>query len=878
MSNNGLRTLITTTRDFMGNTKEMRAVQAMSSLAEEDTNGHRLPVVYGNDAFLASRRAAWAGYFIDNKPWGYLDAKARKTYFRQATGVFNKNFPTEAANAGHMIVTNHVHSSEEWERELVRKYQDTANDAFPDYIHASREAIDRQEFFKKETYLMVRLGERGDYKGLNGFVRQFMDTIAAGLGLDDAQPDDSERTHWTEQSEQVGETLGSSWLRATPASRDRMEWLIRHMDTAGLPTPDISPAHEQEWGIGKWQTTLAGYTEQVHLGQDGKDRYSCVEIKAPVGNGTSYVAFLPVSHTPEKLHYGANWMHHASSLDFPVDISMHFEVIDSARAAKEISKPINAAENQAEEDREAGYRPDDLTVQKNQQLREIKAKTQTARDTMVKWQCVLSVTAPTKAELLKKVVRLRAHYTAIDFRLECPSEDQRELFYQSFPGSDIIVNDWIQKTDANYIGAAQPWLSTDIGSRDGIATYQGYTVVADPNGQPRKGAPVFYDTQDIVDAEGKAPTEAVIGNPGAGKTVSRGLKVVHEDALKGLTQVVWDPKGDFRPLHANASLLLLNPKKVQLIDLRDSSTSISLDGYAIAEVSEEFKIDQRRTSAIDILEGLAHKLVHAGPDANTYGRIISTAVKQELESGHPTMRSTLERIRDWGNENLTTVEFLQPEFKSTWINCAQTLAEHLDTFAADNIGRLLFADPAKGALNVDPGTLTIFIAMGMEPTRPGEQPNTSSTVADVVSGCMADFIRSLLYRLPNRVPKAATFDEWHVIRRTQRAANLLDWLRRMGRSKRCIVRQLSQSAADVEGGSLSAVWAGWVESEDEAKASCQLLGLEANDVNVRTFMTLSKGEFMVKDHRGNVQRVKVDFWDDDLLNLFKTEATHDATM
>ena len=873
-----LRTLVSNTKDFIGNTREMKTIQSLSSLAEEDTNAHRLPIVYGEETFFASRKAAWAGYYIQNKPWGFLKEGDREGYFRAATSVFDKNFPTDSTNAGHLIVTNHVHSAEEWQRTLIAKYAETSSTAFPRYVKASQEAIEGQEFFKKETYLMVRLGDRGNYKGFTGFARQFMDTVVAGLGLDDAQPQEDERKLWVETSGQVNESLGNSWLGALPTSRNRVEWLVRHLDTPGLPTPDLSPGDEQEWGIGKWQTTLAAYTEEVPLGKDGKDNYTCVQFDAPVGDGTSYAAFLPVSHVPEKLYYGANWMHHASTLGFPVDISMHFEVIDSERAAKEISKPIAAAESQAEEDIEAGFRPDDITLQNNQRLREVKVATQVSRTAMVKWQCVFSVTAPTKEELLKKVATLRTHYTSIEFRLECPNRDQRELYYQTLPGSDIIVNDWIQKTDAKYIGAAQPWLTSDIGSKDGFSSYQGYTIQTDANGHAQKGAPFFYDAQDLVDAQGKAPTEAVVGEPGAGKTVSRGLKCVHEDALKGITQFVWDPKGDFRTLHKNALLLNMNPAKVHMIDIRNAADSFSLDAYAIAEVSPEFQIDERRTSAIDMLENLSRKLLDT-PEKSTYARIISTAVKIELkESNRPTMNSTVERIRRWGLSDFTGAEFLQEKFKDTWVNCAQTLADSLDTYAQDSIGRLLFADPAKGALTTEPGSLTIFMAIGMQPTEEGQTPTTSSTIADVVSGCMADFIRSMLYRLPDRVHKSATFDEWHVIRRTRRAASLVDWLRRMGRSKRCVVRQLSQRAGDFDSSSLSSIWAGWTANEDEAKASCALIGLEPDAANVRLFQNLDKGEFMFRDGYGRVQRVKVDFWDDELLDLFRTEANRPVSI
>jgi len=204
---------------------------------------------------------------------------------------------------------------------------------------------------------------------------------------------------------------------------------------------------------------------------------------------------------------------------------------------------------------------------------------------------------------------------------------------------------------------------------------------------------------------------------------------------------------------------------------------------------------------------------------------------------------------------------------------SQTLRSHFDQVTTDTLGRLIFADPAKGgALRVTAGTLTIFVALNMKPTEPGEKPTVTSTIADVIAGLMTDYIRSLLYRLPDHEPKSIIFDEWHVIKRTPRADALVNWLRRMGRSKRTMVRQLSQNADDFGDGSLSAVWAGYCREETSAKAACRVVGIEPTDSNVKTFMSLSPGEFMFRDARGRIARVFVDIFDPWLLRVFNTQA------
>src|SRR5699024_5748815 len=109
------------------------------------------------------------------------------------------------------------------------------------------------------------------------------------------------------------------------------------------------------------------------------------------------------------------------------------------------------------------------------------------------------------------------------------------------------------------------------------------------------------------------------------------------------------------------------------------------------------------------------------------------------------------------------------------------------------------------------------------------------------------------------------------------AERLLDWLKRMGRSKRTSVTYLSQSANDSGGGTLNSVWCGKCETDENAIASCKLLGIEVNDYKIKTLRNLIAGEFIYCDPAGKVARLGVDFWDSDVLDLFNTQARAKAT-
>jgi hypothetical protein len=868
---------------FFKRMAEARTTTDLSLLIDQEAaKAHRLPVVFGSNDFFLTRNHAWCGYTIPQKPWGFLAEKDRVNYYYSAVSFYDRMFPAGKENAGHLLITNRVHSASEWQRQLLGRYSRYATPAFEGYIEDSRAAVDRSEFWEQDIYLFVRMGARGSRGGLIGSFRDAMSFFTSGMGMDDSQPDVEEIDFWDGQAVALTQALCTSWVRAQPVGRADVERVIRHLDTPAQPTPDLAPTDEQEWGIGKWQTSLVSFTEEVPLGQNGKDRFNCVKFISPTGTGTSYAAYLVMNHIPDNLHYSTNWMHHATSLDFPVDISLRFEVIDADRAEKDLERPIWAAEAQQDEDSEAGYKPDEATMIQQSVLRDVKTRVRMGRMPLTYWQGVLGVSDVDKEVLMRKVVTLIRHFRDIHFELVCPPLDQRELYYQSQPGSDLLVTDWVQRTDASYLAAGMPWLTSTVGDNSG--TYQGHTVLLDANGTLQAGVPVFFDLQNVADEEDRAPTEVVTGFPGSGKTVSRGLKVALEDALRGVTQFIWDPKGDFRPLFEYAREMNLDPSKVRMIDLLDPNSSISLDAFTIADVDPEHSIDERETLALEVLSALCSEYVNNPARGLTYSNILGVAVQvvllREKREGIPaTMRGALEvltmlSVGDYRDPELTRM----PENRRTdWQEYADLLVRHLNRVERSTLGRLFFraADEA-GGMRLTQGTMTIFIAMGLRPSDVTEDskatPTFTNIVSDVLSGLMVDYIRSLLSNLPHWIPKSAVFDEWHVIKRTSRAEALGDWLRRMGRSRRCSVRQMSQSAKDVDTGSLSAAWCGLCVDEDEARASCTLLGIEASEANMRMLMTLGKGEFLFRDPHSRVARVKVDIWSAWLLDKFNTQA------
>lgn len=880
--------------DRMKTTKKLK--EASSFL--EDRELHRLPVVYGTDDYFLTPDAMWLGFHVPHKDSGFLSTRKRQDYFDSANTFFGSTFPAEEENAGHILIVNHTQTAEEWEKQLIRKEKKLAEeedrelpDSFSSYVSLARKAIDTREFFRRDIFMFVKTNERSSWQGgFMGFIETLGRLLTSGFGIDESQPLGEEKKENEERAAQVSDNFKKSWLQATPIHRSRVEWLVRYIDSLGSPTPDPAPVDETEWGIGRWQSVMSSWNRRVNLGKDSESNViRGLEFITTKGEGLSYACMMPVTVTPNAISPLSNWIFSASTLPFPVDVSLHFETLDPHRAEGELNKPIDDAKAQAAEETEADREIDETTQEQRGQLENVKKATIRERKPIMNWQCTFVVYDTDKDELKKKTRELRSHFEGHQIELEAPPRDQRALFYQLFPGADLIVKDWIQRTNTEFLAAGMPWLETSVGASidKNPALYQGYTVVADGR-ELKHGSPMFFDLVSIADETDRAPTEFVCGDPGSGKTVSRGLKPVHENALKGITQFIWDPKGDFKPIKENARELLIEPEKVKMIDLgsRGAEHTISLDAFAIAEYDEESEIDDRANSGADLLKSLIagdmQKHAFMGEVIeDAVGIVVKNADKNEEQ---PKMLQVETVLADWRQGDFNKPEYRQLQNRSEdrlrdYRDLSYTIMQKIESVKQSSLGRLLFLDPDKGSLKTDVGTTTIFNALNLKEVDPDIDPSQEHlevTVSRVIQEMMTSFIRSLVSSLDDTVTKATVFDEWHVIRRSRAAERMLDWLKRMGRSKRTSISYLSQSAHDSGGGVLNSVWCGKCETEDNARASCDILQIEQNDYNIKTLMNLTKGEFLYRDSFSRVARVAVDFWDSDILDLFNTNAAEKA--
>nr|BFE83507.1 hypothetical protein GCM10020093_061080 [Planobispora longispora] len=95
-----------------------------------------------------------------------------------------------------------------------------------------------KDFWTKEVYLGVRLGQRGVQLGTGVFAQLFgfYQRSEKALGIEDDQIPKTEIARWTDSAERLGRALGASALYARHATSTELAWLFQHAATGSSAT------------------------------------------------------------------------------------------------------------------------------------------------------------------------------------------------------------------------------------------------------------------------------------------------------------------------------------------------------------------------------------------------------------------------------------------------------------------------------------------------------------------------------------------------------------------------------------------------------------------------------------------------------------------
>jgi hypothetical protein len=793
----------------------------------------RLAVRYFDDRILLTEAHAWAYYRLPTVSYEFTTTEEREAL---AIGITVALAAIRMPDAEvHLRIAHRSYPAAEWATGL-----DATSDGGPgwlDYLDEMYRHVWAKDFWTKEVYLGVRLGQRGVRAQLSGGVfSQFISAYRTGeeaLGLADEAVSAAEIARWTEQAERLGRALGSGALAARHASADDIAWLFRHALSGTIGEPPPSAARRRTWGAGEIEALLEG---QVHNAR------TLLRLEQPAGE--SYAAFLSFTRFPDVMYFpdGEPWLHYADALPFPVEASLRMRLIPPAKASKDVSRRLAHARDMDAHIREAGAELPIALAEQIEAARLLEHGITKERLPFVYGWHRLIVTAPTRELCVRRAEAVTEHYRDAGIDVVNSSGDQFSLLCESLPGDRVRLSAYLQRQPLYTIAGGMPTVTVDLGDRAGddagwIGPYIGETF-------GRARSVVHFDP--LVAAARNRPTAvAITGEPGGGKT-TLALLLILQLALRGVTVAVIDPKGDAEPLVA---LLRGRGRQARVLPLGSAAPGL-LDPFSFGD-----DLAERRTMATETLRLLLPRMSEERESAMIQA-VGAVAAGEQPSLGKVVTH--LEESADPASVNLGAV---------------------LRSMSEMRLARLCFA-PSGGQRIDAEGWTTVFTLAGLTLPDSGVRRDDYSyeqRLSVALLYLVSQFARRLLNGMDRRLPKAIFLDEAWAITSTPQGAKLIPEVSRMGRSRNTALILVSQNAGDLLNeqvtNCISGVFAFRSSERAEVASVMSLLGLEPSDEHNAVLRGLGNGECIFRDLDGRAGRVGIDLISDELRQLLDTNPT-----
>jgi AAA-like domain len=802
------------------------------SMGSRTRERRRLSVRYFDDRILLTDTHAWAYYRIPTVPYEFTTPEEREALAINITVALAAIRMADAEV--HLRTVHRSYPAAEWARRL-----DATSDGGPgwlEYLDEMYRHVWAKDFWGKEVYLGVRLGQRGVRMQLSGgvfapFISLYQRSEKA-LGVEDDAVAPGEIAKWADQAERLGRALTASALAARHATSGEIAWLFRHTLLGQIGDPPGSASPRRTWGAGEIEGLFEG---QVHNGR--------TLLRMEHMDGESFAASLSFSRFPDVMAFpeGEPWLHYADSLPFPVEISSRMKLIPPAKASKDVSHKLAHARDMDIHIREAGAEAPIALAEQLEAARMLEHGITKERLPFVYGWHRLLVTAPARQMCVRRVEAVIEHYRDMGIDVVNSTGDQFSLLCESLPGDRIRVNAYVQRQPLYTIAGGVPTATVNLGDRASEGAWVG-PYIGESLGRAR--SIVHFDP--LVAASRNRPTAiAITGEPGGGKT-TLALLLIYQLALRGVTVAVIDPKGETESL---VRLLQMRGRRARVLPLGSAAPGL-LDPFSFGD-----DLAAKRTMATETLRLLLPRMSEERESAMI--QAIGAVAGQDRPSLGKVI-DHLEQSDDPASKNLGAV---------------------LRSMSEMRLARLCF-HPSGGEQIDTAGWTTVFTLSGLSlPDAAVKRDDYSyeQRLSVALLYLVSQFARRLLNGLDRRLPKAIFLDEAWAITSTPEGAKLVPEVSRMGRSRNTALILVSQNAGDLLNeqvtNCISSVFAFRSSERVEVANVMSLIGVEASDDHQAVLRSLGNGECIFRDLDGRVGRIGVDLISPELLRWFDTNPT-----
>ncbi|WP_161501045.1 ATP-binding protein [Embleya scabrispora] len=823
----------------------------------------RLSARYLDDCVLLTDTDAWT--------WMELPTLSVDFLTPDEVDAVIENFSTALAGLRdttiHLKVVHRPNQLHEWAGALYRRAEATGHAApgLSSLLLAEQQHLYELDTHTKRVFLGVRLGERGrsntgwlrtSVRPLLGFLRTAEELLAS---VDHTVPT-AEIRRWTSAADAIRRTLAAGALSARPADQETVAGLFVHALHPEMPTPNGPDVPAQPFGPGTVEQLGEGYVDATHsryvvVTQPNADyAVQCAEWRqdgevgpAPEREFVTYVASVSVGRFPRAIDTTAQppWLELADSaaLAFNVDVSARWTITPPHKAAKDVAKRLQAAADQQKHYAEAGAV---ASVENSDALVsavDLDAEISRNRTPLVYGAARMIVSGYTPEELTERIGQLRELYrTYAGIELHWTDHDQLSLWLEQLPGERVRskVRAYRQIHELRTVAAGLPTASSRISDTQG--PYLGLTTRG-------SGEVVLFDPL-FAPQHNKPPGVAIIGSPGGGKTFTANT-ITFKTAMRGVTSVLIDPKGDAKGLSLLGRDYLGD---VRMLELGANLPGL-LDPFGMAESREE-----QTLLAIETL-----KLLLGGEMADVRESVMMASVKAVAHAPQPTLRKVLDLLLSGDLERMGLNESPEAHYGAA----ANALGHYLDVVSALPLGILCFS-PDTTEIKLTRGRLTIITLAGLSLPPAGTDPDRytyEQRLSLTLMYLVTHFARRALglHDIHRTDPRMLVIDEAWMITQTQQGAQLVEAVARMGRSRNTALVLVSQNGRDLLDEAvlncLSTVFVFRASDPGEIAADLELLGLADTEANRARVLQLPVGrhsEALMRDSDGRVGQVRID--------------------
>jgi hypothetical protein len=793
----------------------------------------RLAIRYFDDRVLLTDTHAWAYYRVPSVSYEFTTPEEREALATNIT-VALATIRMQDAEV-HLRIAHRPYPAVEWATGL-----DGTSDGgsgWREYLDQIYQHVWAQDFWSKEIYLGVRLGQRSmRAQFTDGVFGHFMNTYRSaerGLGIDDDAVPPGEVGKWTELAERLGRALTASALAARHATSREVAWLLRHTLSGSLGDPPPSATRRRTWGAGEIEQLYEG---QIHNGR--------TMLRLEQVEGESHVAFLSFSRFPDVMAFpeGEPWLHHADSLPFPVEVSSRMHLVPPAKASKDVSRRLAHARDMDAHIREAGAEAPIALAEQIAAARMLEHGITKERLPFVYGWHRLFVTAPTKELCVRRVEAVTEHYRDIGIDLVNSTGDQFSLLTESLPGEKVRLSSYVQRQPLYTIAGGMPTATVELGDRiaEGVGWIGPY--IGETLGRAR--SVVHFDPM-LAAARNRPTAVAITGEPGGGKT-TLAMLLIYQLALRGASIAVIDPKGDAEPL---AEYLTSTGRKARVLPLSSAAAGL-LDPFSFGD-----DLAEKRTMATETLRLLLPRMSEER----------ESALIQAVGAVAVGQRPSLGKV----------VRHLEESDDAAWKN----LGAVMRSVSEMRLARLCFS-PSGGQQIDANGWTTVFTLGGLtlpDTTTSRDDYSYEQRLSVALLYLVSQFARRLMNTLDRTVPKAIFLDEAWAITATPEGAKLVPEVSRMGRSRNTALVLISQNAGDLlheqVTNCISSVFAFRSSERAEVTNVLSLLGVEPSEEHKAVLRGLGNGECIFRDLDDRAGRIGVDLVSDELRDWIDTNPT-----